>query len=98
MRIKVNDYSSSKFSQKGNLYYDTKKDVLYYKENGSLKEMPNQKRNVKKLERVLSTHDDDSDVRLREKERGLLTHLQKTVKRISSSKSRKTKKKFFGLF
>lgn len=101
MRIKINNYSSSKFCKNGNLYYDTSKNVLYYKIGRSLKEMPNQKKNIKKLERVLSKYDDDSDVRLKEKERDLLLYLQKnnkkSVKKINSV-LRKTKKNILGIF
>ena len=96
MKVKINNYTSSHFSKiigKSNLFFDTKNGMLYYKDNNKLQELPDQKRNLVKLQKLLENYWSDSDIALSQKEQDIIKPIRTTQK--NKDKINKTKKNFF---
>ena len=98
MLVKINDYTSSKFYQvtgNKNILYDTKNGILYFRNKSNrLQELPDQKRNLVKLEKLLDNYELESDYSLKVKERNIIKPIQKQInmsrkKRVVKNKSRK---------
>ena len=80
MKVKINNYTTSQFSKiigKSNLFFDTQNGVLYYKVNNKLQELPDQKRNLIKLKKLLDNYWAESDVALSQKERDIIKPIEK---------------------
>ena len=100
MKVKINNYTSSQFSKvigKSNLFYDTKNRILYYKKNNKLQELPDQKRNLVKLNRLLENYWSDSDIALSQKEQDIIKTMGKQIRITQKKKDKinKTKKILF---
>jgi hypothetical protein len=100
MLVKINDYTSSKFYQvtgNKNILYDTKSGILYFRNNSNrLQELPDQKRNLVKLKKLLDNYGLETDYGLKDKERNIIKPIQKQInmsrkKRVAKNKSRKNK-------
>ena len=98
MLIKYDSYVSKFFyhiiGQK-NIFYNTKTGILFYRNFNKLQELPNQKRNLVKLERILKDYTNDSGHLVDERSIKLL---KKQNTRHIKEKERKTRKSrtFFG--
>ena len=105
MLVKINDYTSSKFyhlTGNKNLLYDTKSGILYFRNNSNrLQELPDQNRNLVKLEKLLDNYWLESDDGLKVKERNLIKPIQKQINMSRKKKAAKNKSKrnksFFNL-
>jgi hypothetical protein len=100
MKVQINNYTSSQFAKvigKSNLFFDTKNGLLYYKENNKLQELPDQKRNLVKLNRLLEDYWSISDIALSQKEQDIIKQMGKQIRTTQKRKDKlnKTKKNFF---
>ena len=96
MKVKLNNYIATFFTDKDKtLIYDTCKNILYLDK----KPIANQTVNIRKLKRLLLSYEEDTDIRLKEKEQALLKRLSDTRRKYNRppKTTRKRQKAFFGL-
>jgi hypothetical protein len=91
MKAKLNSFVCEKFGNKS-IYFEN--GVIYYRDQDKIKELPQQKRNLNKLRKVLQSYSDDTDFRLKTPEMNVLIQLQKSRKRPPLRKGSKTRKWF----
>jgi hypothetical protein len=102
MLVKINDYTSSKFylvTGNKNLLYDTKSGILSFRNTSNrLQELPDQKRNLVKLKKLLDNYRFDSDYGLDVKERNIIKPIQRQINMSRKQKATKNKSKKNKLF